>query len=70
MPYLMNWQRMTEVFVAGNQQLKETNIINSVQSSLKSHSLWVTLYHLLLYFLKLKTIFLSILPIQLLRRET
>ena len=46
MPYLMNWQRMTEVFVAGNQQLKETNIINSVQSSLKSYPLWVTLCYI------------------------
>ena len=42
----MNWQRMTEVFVAGNQQLKETNIINSVQSSLKSYPLWVTLCYI------------------------
>ena len=43
----MNWQRMTEVFFfAGNQQLKETNIINSVQSSLKSYPLWVTLCYI------------------------
>ena len=30
--------------VAGNHEYKETNGINSVQSSLKSHPLWVTLY--------------------------
>ena len=55
---------------AENRKCKITDSMNSVQSSLKSHALWVTLYHLLLYFLQLKTIFLSILPIQLLRRET
>ena len=44
MPYLMIWQRNTQVSVAGNRNYKETDSINSVQSSLKSHPLWVTLY--------------------------
>ena len=30
--------------VAGNHEYRETDGINSEQSSLKSHSLWVTLY--------------------------
>ena len=31
--------------VAGNREYKETESINPVQSSLKSHPLWVTLYY-------------------------
>ena len=32
--------------VAGNYEYKETENINSAQSSLKSHSLWITLYEM------------------------
>ena len=42
MVYLLNWQGGKKV--ANNQKYKETDNINVVQSSLKSHPLWVTLY--------------------------
>ena len=44
----MIWQKKKQVIVAGNREYKETDHINSVQSSLKSHSLWVTLISLIL----------------------
>ena len=45
MAYLMSWQRRKPVSVAGNQEYTETDSVNSVYLSLKSHPLWVTLYH-------------------------
>ena len=51
--------------VSGNHKYKETDTINSVQSFLKPHSLWVTLYHLSIYphiyFYNYLSIYLSIL---------
>ena len=44
MVYLIIWQRTNKFTVAGNHEYKETDNINSVKSSLKSHLLWVTLY--------------------------
>ena len=41
MACLMIWQR--NIQVAGNHECKETDGINSVQSSLKSDALWVIL---------------------------
>ena len=49
---------MNDKFAAvRNHEFKETEGINSVQSSLKSHSLWVTLYinYTLFWFAKLKS---------------
>ena len=43
MAYLMIWQR-NKFTVAGNCEYKETDSIKAVQSYLKSHPLWVTLY--------------------------
>ena len=42
MACLMIWQR--NIQVAGNHECKETDSINSVQSSLKSDALWVILF--------------------------
>ena len=36
-------ERNKQVSVAGNHEYKETVNINSLQSSLKSHPLWVTM---------------------------
>ena len=44
MAYIMIWQRKKQVYVEGKSEYKETERINSVQSSLKTHPLWVTLY--------------------------
>ena len=44
MVYLMIHQRKKNFIVAENYEYKETDSKNSVQSSLKSNSLWVTLY--------------------------
>ena len=41
--YLIIWQR-TKFTVADNYKYKKKDIINDVQSSLKFHPLWVTLY--------------------------
>ena len=40
----MVWQIKNKIIVAGNHEYKQTKSINLVQSSLKSHPLWVTLY--------------------------
>ena len=41
----MIWQRNTQVYsCTGSGEYKETDRIHSVQSSLKSHPLWLTLY--------------------------
>ena len=45
MAYLMSWQRRKPVSVAGNQEYTETDSVNFVYLSFKSHPLWVTLYH-------------------------
>ena len=45
MMYLMIWQK-NKFTVLGNHKYKETDSINSLQSSLKAHPLWVTLYML------------------------
>ena len=42
MACLMIWQR--NIQVAGNHECKETDSINSVQSSLKSDALWVIMF--------------------------
>ena len=39
-----NFKIKLSLTVAGNHSFKETGSINSVQSSLNSHPLWVTLY--------------------------
>ena len=43
MAYLTIKEREKKFTVPGNFKYKETDGINSVQSSLKSHPLWVTL---------------------------
>ena len=43
MSYSIIWQR-NKFIVAGNRECEETDSINFVQSSLKSHPLWETLY--------------------------
>ena len=40
----MIWQKRNKLTVIENHRHKDTDSINSVQSSLKSHPLWVTLY--------------------------
>ena len=40
--FLITLQRGKEVFSCRDYNCKETDSINSVQSSLKSHPLWVT----------------------------
>ena len=40
----MIWQRQKELYSCRDHKYKVTVSINSTQSSLKSHSLWVTLY--------------------------
>ena len=44
--YLMIWKIKKEVFfpVSGNHENDETDSVNSVKSSFKSHPLWLTLY--------------------------
>ena len=45
MAYLMIWQRKKQVYrLAGNNEFKKKDNIDSVESSLKSHPLWVNLY--------------------------
>ena len=41
---LFNDLKKKKVEVAGSQEYKETENINSVESSLQSHSFWVTLF--------------------------
>ena len=44
MAYLIIWRSKKNKFsVAGNREYKETDSINFIQSSLKTHPLWVTL---------------------------
>ena len=45
MDYIINKERI-KFTVAGYHKFKKTGNINSVESSLKSHPLWVTLYFL------------------------
>ena len=45
MAYIMIWQRKKQVNSCRNSEYKETDNIHSVQSSLKSLPLWVTLYN-------------------------
>ena len=44
MAYLMICKKRKKFVVAGSYEYKETDRIHSVQTSLKSHHLWVTLY--------------------------
>ena len=44
MAYLMFWQRNELLTGEGNREYEESDSINSVQSSLKSHPFRVTLY--------------------------
>ena len=45
MAYLKIWQRKKKkITVAGNREYKEIDSLNSAQSSMKSHLLWVTVY--------------------------
>ena len=37
-------QKLNSFTAVGNHKYKETGIMNSVKSSLKSYSLWLTLY--------------------------
>jgi len=41
MAYIMIWQRKKQVYVEGESEYKKIDSINYVQSSLKSHPLWV-----------------------------
>ena len=40
----MVWDKEEQGTVEGNQESKKTGNVKSVQSSLKSHPLWLTLY--------------------------
>ena len=40
MAYIIIWQRKKQFTVAGNREYQETDSINSIQSSLKSHPLY------------------------------
>ena len=49
----MIWpKQLIRIIVAGIHEYKETNRIHSVQSSLKSHSVWVTLITIITYTLR------------------
>ena len=44
MAYLVIRKKRKNFTVAGNDKFKETVSINSVESSMNSHALWITLY--------------------------